>query len=365
MSDRVRVLIVDDSRIFRAALEESLGGEEVKVVGSVFSGEKAIEFLRSAPPDVVTLDVEMQGMDGLQTLEAIKRWNACRPAGVPEVGVIMVSALTRRGAEVTMRALQAGAIDFVTKPSSTSAEESIASLRQQLVPKIRQWSLARKSAARRGGEGSSATLPALRASPRTPRTVRAVVIASSTGGPCALQTLLPDLCSRVDVPILIVQHMPSGIFTRAMADHLSRTTRRKVVEAGDNETILPRTVYLAPIGKHMLLRYGTNGMLMTALNEQPPENGCRPSADVLFRSAATVLGGEVVAVVLTGMDCDGTAGLRPLKRAGAYVLVQDEASSVVWGMPGNVVKAGLADEVLPLARLGEAVQELVAARGAR
>jgi two-component system chemotaxis response regulator CheB len=191
-----------------------------------------------------------------------------------------------------------------------------------------------------------------------------VVVAASTGGPRALETFLSDLGDRLELPILVVQHMPAG-FTRSLAEHLARQTKRDVIEARDGDVVRPRTVYVAPGGKHLFVRSLTGGALLTGLNEQPPENGCRPSADVLFRSAAAVLGGEVIAVVLTGMDCDGTAGLRPLKRAGGYVLVQDEATSVVWGMPGNVVRAGLADEVLPLGRLAEAVQALVAARGGK
>ena len=197
---------------------------------------------------------------------------------------------------------------------------------------------------------------------RSPHPARAVLIASSTGGPRALDALLPDLCRRIDLPVLIVQHMPPH-FTRSLADSLTRRVGVPVVEATDGETPRPGTVYIAPGGRHLLLR-AEGGRLLTGLNDQPPENRCRPSADVLFRTAAAALGGEAVAVVLTGMDCDGTAGLRPLKRAGAYVIAQDEATSVVWGMPGSVVRAGLADEVLPLGNIAAAVQALVGGRGA-
>ena len=191
---------------------------------------------------------------------------------------------------------------------------------------------------------------------------RAILIASSTGGPLALRQLLPDLYRRVDLPALIVQHMPPR-FTRSLADSLSGPTGRPVVEAADGMLVRHGTAYVAPGGKHLLLRAG-GGELRTGVNEQPPENHCRPSADVLFRTAAAALGGEAVAVMLTGMGCDGTAGVRSLKRAGAYVIAQDEATSVVWGMPGSVVRAGLADEVLPLGDIAAAVQALVGRREA-
>jgi two-component system chemotaxis response regulator CheB len=372
MPGPARVLIVDDSRVFRAALAEALAGEEgCAVVGSVFSGEKALEFLRSTPADVVTLDVEMPGLDGLQTLAAIQRLNASRPPEA-EIGVIMVSAFTSRGADVTIRALQAGAFDFVTKPNEPSADANLAELRRQLTVKIRLFMARRpmptgaaEGRGVRGEGGQAADRPALaRPSPlvRAARPARAILIASSTGGPRALDLLLPDLCRRVAQPVVIVQHMPPP-FTHSLAESLSRRVGAPVVEAADGEPAQSGTVYIAPGGRHLVLRNQGNRLVM-GLNDQPPENHCRPSADVLFRSAAAALGGEAVAVVLTGMDCDGTAGLRPLKRAGAYVIAQDEATSVVWGMPGNVVRAGLADEVLPLGEIAPAVQALAGGRGA-
>ncbi|MGE0758771.1 MAG: chemotaxis-specific protein-glutamate methyltransferase CheB [Pirellulaceae bacterium] len=357
MLDCARVLIVDDSRIFRGAIQEALCGEhDVAVVGSVFSGSKALEFIRATPPDLVTLDVEMPGLDGLQTLKAIQDFNRTQPAG-REVGVLMVSAFTRRGADITVQALQAGAFDFITKPSSSSAAESHAALRDELLAKIRTF-----IARRRGGSVSAS--PPTRALPdvvhrtTSPWTARAVLVAASTGGPRALATLLPDLAARITIPILIVQHMPAEL-TRSLSENLGRQARCTVVEAGDGQTIQPRTVYVAPGGKHLVLRKTAAHQLTTGWSDQPPECGCRPSANVLFRSAAAALGGQVIAVILTGMGNDGTAGVAPLKRAGGYVLVQDEASSVVWGMPGSVVAAGLADAVLPLSGIPAAVQELL------
>jgi two-component system chemotaxis response regulator CheB len=359
-----RVLIVDDSRVFRSALADALAGEDgLRVVGSVYSGEKALEFLQASAPDVVTLDVEMPGMDGLQTLEAIQRFNAGRPPG-EEVGVIMVSAFTRRGADVTVRALQAGAFDFVTKPSGPSEGENAAALRGQLVPKIRLF-LARRSrpaapvALLKAAEAAASRARWLRA--RAGRPVRAVLIAASTGGPRALEVVLPDLCARVALPVFVVQHMPAP-FTQSLAERLARQTGRPVAEARDGVAVESGSVYLAPGGRHLVLR-AAGGRVVTGVHDQPPENRCRPSADVLFRSAAAALGGDAVAAVLTGMDRDGTAGLRPLRRAGAYVIAQDEATSVVWGMPGSVVSAGLADEVLPLGAVAAAVAALAGGRG--
>lgn len=362
-----RVLIVDDSRIFRAALEASLSEQEgIDVVGSVFSGQKALEFLQATPPDVVTLDVEMPGMNGLETLKAIQRWNAGRAPGT-EVGVVMVSAHTKRGADVTIQALQDGAFDFVTKPTGPRPDENLQTLRQQLHSKIHLF------LAGRSRRAATARAPLPHVAPRSARTelvsssrrlqwarlrsVRAVVIAASTGGPKALETLVPELRSRLDLPLLIVQHMPPK-FTQSFAESLARLSSGTVVEAQDGELVRSRSAYIAPGGKHLLLRQD-QGRLVTALNEQPPENGCRPSADVLFRSAAAALQGNVVAIVLTGMGRDGTSGLGSLKRAGSYVLAQDESTSVVWGMPGSAVEAGLADEVLPLGEIAAAVAALV------
>lgn len=355
MPERINVLIVDDSRLFRSAIERALADQDdIAVVGSVFNGEKALEFVRRTPPDVVTLDVEMPGTNGLETLRQIQRHVASQPRHRP-VGVVMVSAFTRRGADITIEALEAGAFDFVTKPSGPSEEANLAALRGELLAKIRACaSLQRKAsavAAPLRPAGATPTRPSARAS----SAIGAVVIGASTGGPRALSELLPDLCERVRVPILIVQHMPPR-FTSSLAESLTRIARRKVVEAADGMPLQPEGVYLAPGGRHLLIR-GSAGVLQTGLNDAPPENGCRPSVDVLFRSAAAVYGGGVAAVILTGMGRDGTAGLHAIKRAGGWVIAQDEASSVVWGMPGSAVEAGVADDVLPLNQIARSVHD--------
>ncbi|MBC8107418.1 MAG: chemotaxis-specific protein-glutamate methyltransferase CheB, partial [Anaerolineae bacterium] len=291
MPERIKVLIVDDSRLFRSALETALTGhDDIKVVGSVFNGAKAIEFIARNPPDVVTLDVEMPGMSGLETLAKIQQLGDERP-----IGVVMVSAFTRRGADITVKALQAGAFDFVTKPSGPSAEVNQTTLRDEVVAKIR--ACARQRA--KSGVKTSARV----AAPRKPSSVRAsairaIVIGASTGGPRALATLLPELCSLVSLPILIVQHMPPG-FTRSLAESLARETNKRVVEATDGVPLESNSVYVAPGGKHLLIR-GSSHAATAGLTDQPPENGCRPSADVLFRSAAGVHGSGVAAIILTG-----------------------------------------------------------------
>ena len=367
MSEAARVLIVDDSRIFRGAIEEAVRGQDgLAVAGSVFSGQKALDFIREHPPDIVTLDVEMPGMNGLETLQAIQEINRTRTPAT-QIGVLMVSAFTKRGAEVTVQALQAGAFDFVTTPSGASSEACQAALREDLLPKIHAFLTRRNQIASRTinwniGAKAPRPRPTGTSGVRATRTSGVVLIGASTGGPQALSKLLPDLTSRIDAPVLIVQHMPAG-FTQSLANSLARVCSWPVVEAQDNDTIVARTIYIAPGGRHMVVRSSSAGQRLTGLTDQPPESGCRPSASVLFRSAAAIYGPDAVAVVLTGMGNDGTAGLGPLKRAGGSVIVQDEESSVVWGMPGSVVAANLADLVVPLDAIGAEVEAATVRRG--
>lgn len=350
-----RVLIVDDSRVFRAALETALAGlPDLVVAGSVYGGQKALDFLQTARVDLVTLDVEMPGMGGLETLAALRQWNLTQPAD-RQLGVVMVSAFTQRGADVTVQALGAGAFDFVAKPSAASPEEAIAQLRLDLVPKLRAF------LHRRRPGGSVAPSAPLKAPPMPqsepsvrPRKLRGILVASSTGGPPALAELLPGL-GAITAPVFIVQHMPPT-FTRSLAANLARRINREVIEALDGDLVQTSRVYIAPGGKHLALRRDAAGRLMTVCTEQPPEGGCRPSANVLFRTASAVLGADLAAIVLTGMGNDGTAGLGSVRRAGGIVIAQDESSSVVWGMPRSAVEAGLADLVLPLAEISAAVR---------
>ncbi len=356
---KILILIVDDSLIFRKVLEEGLSGEpDIEVIGSVRNGLKALDFIRSRRPDLITLDVEMPDMDGMETLDAIQALNRETP-DMPPIGVIMLSAHTRKGADITIKALEAGAFDFITKPRTDSLEESRAILRRQLLVKIRYFTGKRFSFARSAPPIQA--IPAIQAISTEPLpapagAVEAVAVGVSTGGPKALATLMPALCEGLRAPIFIVQHMPAG-FTRSLAASLDKKCAHTVVEAEHNRTVKARHVYIAPGDRHMLLRNPENGPA-TIINRQPPENGSRPSADVLFRSAATVFGPRLVALILTGMGSDGTKGAAAIKRAGGRVIAQDNATAVVWGMPGSAAAAGHVDAVLPLDRIADAVVRL-------
>jgi len=352
----LRVLIVDDSRIFRSALEEALKGHPaVRVVGSVWSGEKAVDFVRDSPPDLVTLDVNMPGRGGLETLSDIRRLDASHPDR-PPVGVLLVSALTERGAAVTVEGLARGAFDFIRKPDGPDEKANAAILRQQLLEKIDLFAQRRKPPT---VVADRPRKPAA-AAPSVPTgRFRAVAIGSSTGGPEALALLLPELTRRSTVPLFIVQHLPQGM-THFFAESLARKCSYRVVEASDGEVVELRTAYVAPGGRHMVLRKQGDRVTI-GLNDQPPENGCRPSVDVLIRSVAAAYPRSVIAIILTGMGTDGAKALGPLKRSGAYVIAQDEATSVVWGMPGAAVASGQVDDVLPLEGIAPTVASLLGA----
>ena len=355
-AESLRVLIVDDSRIFRAALQDALEGRaNIRVVGSVWSGEKALEFIRQTPPDLVTLDVNMPGQGGLETLSEIQAFNASRP-DLPPVRVLLVSALTERGAAITVEGLQRGAFDFIRKPDGPDEKANAVSLQQQLLEKINLF------AQRRARLSSTVSKPVPPAAPRCQRPGRfhAIAIGSSTGGPEALTRLLPVLTTHTSVPLLIVQHLPAGM-TGYFANSLGRRCGYRFVEASHGEAVQPGTAYIAPGGRHMIVRKQEDHVVI-ALNDQPPENGCRPSVDVLFRSVATAYPESAIAIILTGMGCDGAKAIGSLKRNGAYVIAQDEASSVVWGMPGAAAATNQVDEVLPLERIGPTVATLLGLR---
>ncbi|MBD3315009.1 MAG: chemotaxis-specific protein-glutamate methyltransferase CheB [Chitinivibrionales bacterium] len=356
MSDNLSVLIVDDSLIFRHVVTDALEKEAgIHVAGSVRNGAKALEHIQRSPPDLVTLDVEMPEMNGLQTLTEIKKIERERGGG--EIGVIMLSAYTRKGADITIRALELGAFDFVAKPQGTSEVDSVQRLKASLLPKIHYF------ASRKSLSGRVAALPdSVARAPRktTPATeeIKALLIGVSTGGPKALTRIMPDLCKKVTVPTLIVQHMPET-FTTSLAESLNKRCLHTVKEAREGDVVERETVYIAPGGRHMVLRRGIGGKPIIALNQHPPQNGCRPSVDVLFRSAPEVLGGRFVAAIMTGMGKDGADSLRAINRAGAHIIAQDEASSVVWGMPGSAVATGYVDHVVPLDNIPAVIARIV------
>lgn len=364
-SEPIRVLIVDDSRIFRGVLQSALEQiPGVRVVGSVFNGEKALEFIASTPVDLITLDVEMPGIGGLDTLREITKRNV-REKPLPPVDTILVSALTKAGSIVAVEGLQLGALDFLCKPNERSEQANRDVLLRAMEQKIAVLRQRRTGLRYRPGGGSipidsAATASSSATRPLKPQgQYRAIAIGTSTGGPEALAVVLPSLIQRSRVPIFIVQHILEGL-SSYLAESLSRKCGRSVVEAYDDLVIQPDGIYLAKSGRHMVVR-NRDGGVRIGLSDAPPEKGCRPAVDVFFRSAAAVYGNRLAAAVLTGMGDDGAEGVRTVKRSGGYVIAQDQASSVVWGMPRAAAETGMVDEVLPLSKVADRLVTLVTA----
>jgi Chemotaxis response regulator containing a CheY-like receiver domain and a methylesterase domain len=357
---RTRILIVDDSAVMRSLLRAVVGMDaQLEVAGTAAEGAAALDCISVVRPDLILLDVEMPVMDGLATLRVLRaRWS-----GIP---VIMCSSLTQRGAKVTIEALAGGAADYVAKPPGQSDREgAIRKLAAELLPRIRALTSknASRSASTLTGESTSRLqhpLPQIRAtnelaSPTAfalqPITAApsVVVIGVSTGGPAALDAVLPDLPGDFPLPILTVQHMPE-LFTGILAERLNGRCKLRVREAVQGDPVSAGNIYIARGNWHM--EAVTSSLpdvpVSLRLHQGPAENHCRPAVDVLFRSAASVYGAGVLAVVLTGMGSDGAKGCREIRESGGTVLAQDEATSTVWGMPGAVVNAGLAHRILPL-----------------
>lgn len=334
---KIRVLVVDDSAVVRQQVRKWLAdAPDIEVAGIASDGRRAVDEVARLQVDLVLLDIEMPGMGGLEALRILRE-------KAPRLPVIIFSSLTQRGGAVTLEALALGASDYVTKPTGLAElRVSPDEVRGQLLAKIRTLAPSRTP----GRE--PAPLPA-ETRPRRERTdpagVDVVVIGASTGGPNVLEAIFRELPGSFPVPILLVQHMPP-FFTRNLADRLTRISSLRVEEGASGKVPEPGTAWVAPGGHHLTVeREGTSITLHT--NEDPPENSCRPAVDVLFRSAAKVYGPRVLAVVLSGMGQDGLEGARHVRAAGGEVVVQDEATSVVWSMPGSVAKAGLAEAVLP------------------
>jgi two-component system, chemotaxis family, protein-glutamate methylesterase/glutaminase len=327
----IRVLIVDDSAVVRRMLGDILASDpELAVAGFASSGQQVLERIFDLKPDLVTLDVEMPGMDGIATLVEIRKQFSRLP-------VIMFSSLTGPAAAATVEALARGASDYVTKP--TSLRNGLEVVRNELLPKIK--ALCKPPV-------STTPAPSLPITTRPALSTRVDVLAigSSTGGPNALVKLMPAFPADFSVPIVVVQHMPP-MFTNLLAVRLNGLCKLKVQEAKDGEKLEKGQVRIAPGDYHMVVsREGRDSRI--GLNKNAPENSCRPAVDSLFRSLASSFGSHVLAVVLTGMGCDGTRGAEAIRQAGGSVIVQDESSSVVWGMPGSIVGAGLANKVCPL-----------------
>ncbi|MDX2018930.1 MAG: chemotaxis-specific protein-glutamate methyltransferase CheB [Deltaproteobacteria bacterium] len=338
----IRVLVVDDSLVIRKVLCDELGREPNITTASAQDGIAALEKVTTFNPHVMVLDLEMPNLDGFGVLRELRKRNSRLP-------VVVFSTLSDRGARATLDALALGASDYLSKPTGGGIDKSRELLRDLLVPKVVALATRRSSdsateSGRKAIAGPTAQ-PMLAAPSQAP--VGLIVIGISTGGPVALAQVIPFLPANFSVPLLIVQHMPAT-FTKMMAERLSSTGKLKVQEATGGEVIKPGVVLLAPGDQHMTLAADAHGQLRTVLDKNAPENGCRPSVDVLLRSAARHYGSHLLTIIMTGLGADGTKGCGAAVAGGGSVWVQDEASSVVWGMPSAVLRAGHACRVLPL-----------------
>jgi two-component system chemotaxis response regulator CheB len=347
---KVRILLVDDSAVMRSLLRMVLEPQpSIEIVAAASSGEAGLAAFESLHPDLVLLDIEMPGINGLEVLSTIRRSDR-------RVPVIMCSTLTSRGARITIEALTRGATDYVAKPGAQNGiREGVETLTRELLPKI----LALFPSKARPSTTIPSPEPRLTLPPAVSLPPKMVVIGTSTGGPAALELLLPKIPASFPLPILIVQHMPR-LFTGLLAERLNGLCPLRVREAAPDNRPEPGVVDIARGDWHLEL---TRDMRLR-LNQNPPENFCRPSVDVLFRTAAQVCAGRLLGVVLTGMGSDGLAGSRAIRSAGGCVFAQDGATSVVWGMPGAVANAGLANKILPLDAIPAEILRHVAATAA-
>lgn len=350
---KIRILIVDDSVVIRRMLMDALASDpSFEIAGTAANGRIALSKIPQCNPDIVTLDVEMPEMDGIACLRELRK-------AYPKLPVIMFSTLTERGAEATLDALALGANDYVTKPANVGGlDTALKRVRDELIPKIKALCMPAahtpaiishpQATAQAGLKLTAAS------SNRAPVRLDVLAIGISTGGPNALSELVPQLPSDFPVPAVIVQHMPP-LFTRFLAERLATRSKLSVVEGSAGIELTPGQVVIAPGDYHLIVeRVGLKVFIRA--HQQPPENSCRPSVDVLFRSVASVYGAHALGVIMTGMGQDGLRGCGNIREAGGQILAQDEATSVVWGMPGFVAQAGLADKVLPL---GDLAPEIV------
>ncbi|MDO5711823.1 MAG: chemotaxis response regulator protein-glutamate methylesterase [Micrococcales bacterium] len=375
----IRVLVIDDSVVLRRLITDLLSTDpDIEVVGTAVNGKNALDKLPLLKPDILTLDIEMPVMDGLQTLVEVRKTNKKLP-------IIMFSTLTERGASATLDALERGASDYVAKPANVgSVSESMQAVRSQLIPKIKSLTGRMPAAAPRarpafGGApppgapgrlavpGAGAARPGTQGVPGVAGTaarptgrVEVVAIGVSTGGPDALTQVICALPGGFPVPIVVTQHMPP-VFTQLFAQRLDAKAKLRVAEAKNGDLLEPGKILIAPGDWHMRLVKKPAGAGV-ALDQGPQENYCRPAVDPMFRSVAEVYGGNVLSVIMTGMGSDGYRGAEHIVHAGGSLIVQDEATSVVWGMPGAAVHAGLPCDILPLGKIADAITSRVHAR---
>jgi len=343
--ERLRLIVIDDSAVYRKVVSDVLNGiTDVEVVAVAPNGKIGLEKIERLKPDVVTLDVEMPEMDGIETLRNLKKRNiSCE--------VVMLSSFTTEGAEATVEALELGALDFITKPEGTGLLDNSKIIEQQLKPllsciftkrmlcKAKEYKPIRKV---------ETPVPA-----NNPAKVSIVVIGISTGGPNALLKVIPKLPKNFSLPIVVIQHMPKN-FTASLAESLNKKSAVNVLEAENGQQLESGNVYVAPGGKQMKVSLsGSRGFL--TVTDDPPENNCKPSVDYFFRSVAKEYRNKALGIIMTGMGSDGVLGLRLMKRRGVRVIAQSEETCVVFGMPGEAFKAGVVDSLVPLDRIANEI----------
>ncbi|MCC4245348.1 protein-glutamate methylesterase/protein-glutamine glutaminase [Stappia indica] len=382
-ADCIRVMVVDDSVVIRGLLSRWVEADPaLELVASHRNGKLAVDDIERSNPDVVVLDIEMPEMDGLTALPLMLRKKR-------DLVVVMASTLTRRNAEVSLRALSLGAQDYVPKPESTSEVTTSIDFRRELIDKVKALGQRRRGSSSAGGRMMRAQTAAGRTASQTPASAapagytrlaagaaaqaaapairtrayssarpRIVAIGSSTGGPQALQQLFTDIGTAIrEVPVVVTQHMPPT-FTAILAEHIAKAAMRPAKEADNGEVLKPGHIYVAPGGLHMIVDKD-GGQVVARLTDAPPVNFCKPAVDPLFDSVAKVYGSATLAVVLTGMGHDGAAGVRTIAAGGGSVIAQDEATSVVWGMPGAAAQTGMCCEILPITRIGPKISGLL------
>jgi two-component system chemotaxis response regulator CheB len=338
----IAVMVVDDSAIVRGLITRTLKGDpRIDVVASCSNGEMAVMQAARRSLDIIILDIEMPVMDGLTALPRLQKAN-------PAARIIMASTLTQRNAAISLRAMALGAADYIAKPT-TDRLNANEEFHRDLIRKV--VALGQSKRSRQPADASSCppALPHIAMRGGMVRQPRIIAIGSSTGGPQALLTLLGELSPTVNCPIVIAQHMPAT-FTTVLAQHIERASHRPSLEAADGMAIKPGSIYLAPGDYHFEVARSGAGFI-AKLSQTPPQNFCRPSVDPLFHSVAQLFGADACAVMLTGMGSDGCGGAKAIAAAGAPVIAQDEATSVVWGMPGAVAHAGICTAILPLPKI--------------
>ncbi len=342
-------MICDDSAVIRGAIARMLDADpDIHVAARVANGRLAIEELSRVKVDVLILDIEMPVMDGISALQPLLKAD-------PDLRIIMASTLTTRGADIAMRALRLGAADYVPKPSSIGAAND-ESFRREIISKVKGLARLRGGTTARD-HGAPHSESAIVTRPPSSVPPRLLAVGSSTGGPQALFTLFQGLGTAVNLPVIVTQHMPAT-FTPILAEHITKLGGMRCAEAKDGEPLMNGRIHLAPGDKHLIVEQ-RDGAIRAKLSSDPPENFCRPAVDPMLRSAGKIYGGRVLVAILTGMGHDGLAGTRQVVEAGGTAIAQDEATSVVWGMPGAVARAGLCHAVLPLPRMAAKLLELL------